>query len=510
MIKKQSKNSLASKIAGLLSAVPEQFNPDDDHVDDTAAKLADFNDDFEGDVSEEILSGFRKQNIDLLGDIDKKYAGKKGSRKTLRYSSSEESDALVIDEEVSGEEESDNSKVEDESENEDLDDNVNSDIEEDQEELQSDEGSEEEQDSLDDDEYGEHSGSEIHSENDGNFQHMNQSNESLQVKKGLSVRNQMNMWENLLEIRIQLQKCLSATNRLPQGDYYKEMIDQSNSDLNFKSKVEETKDSIENVLSKLLTFQNLVMKRYPETKNLNKDNDKKDIELDDNDEEIPSDTDEEMDMNNQSDLEEEEVPLSKKRKLSDYENDISDVHEKYQKYRNTVIEKWNAKTRLSITKNAGQVHSVLNQIDHVLRDKSRLIKRTQLKKSDFNILGEMEEAVLESNENIGDVKQPEVGNTEIFDDSDFYHQLLRELIEAKSAGITDPVQLGRQWIQLQNLRNKMKRKIDTRATKGRKIRYTVHTKLVNFMAPYTQETWTDEAKNELYSSLFGKLKTKPV
>lgn len=56
----------------------------------------------------------------------------------------------------------------------------------------------------------------------------------------------------------------------------------------------------------------------------------------------------------------------------------------------------------------------------------------------------------------------------------------------------------------------MKRKIDTRATKGRKIRYTIHSKLVNFMAPYTQETWTDEAKNELYSSLFGQIKNKTV
>lgn len=32
---------------------------------------------------------------------------------------------------------------------------------------------------------------------------------------------------------------------------------------------------------------------------------------------------------------------------------------------------------------------------------------------------------------------------EIFDDSDFYHQLLRELIERRASDVTDPVQLGR-------------------------------------------------------------------
>lgn len=91
MIKKQPRGSLADKIAGVLSAVPAQFNPDDDHLDDTTAKLTNFDDfDDENDDDEEILSKFRKQNVDLLADVDKKYAGKKGSRKTLLADSSDE------------------------------------------------------------------------------------------------------------------------------------------------------------------------------------------------------------------------------------------------------------------------------------------------------------------------------------------------------------------------------------------------------------------------------------
>jgi len=65
----------------------------------------------------------------------------------------------------------------------------------------------------------------------------------------------------------------------------------------------------------------------------------------------------------------------------------------------------------------------------------------------------------------------------------------------------------RQWLQLQKLRSKMKRKVDTRSTKGRKLRYTVHTKLMNFMAPNDQSSWSDEAKQDLYNSLFGKKNT---
>ena len=35
-------------------------------------------------------------------------------------------------------------------------------------------------------------------------------------------------------------------------------------------------------------------------------------------------------------------------------------------------------------------------------------------------------------------------DAEIFDDSDFYHQQLRELIERKTADIVDPVAISRQ------------------------------------------------------------------
>ena len=50
----------------------------------------------------------------------------------------------------------------------------------------------------------------------------------------------------------------------------------------------------------------------------------------------------------------------------------------------------------------------------------------------------------------------------------------------------------------------MKRKVDVKATKGRRLRYTVHPKLVNYMAPQPGTVMTEEAVTELYNSLFGK------
>ncbi|XP_050295163.1 protein AATF-like [Anthonomus grandis grandis] len=491
MIKKQSKNTLAEKIAGVLSAVPSQFDPDDDNIDDTSAKIAGSGD-FEEDNEEEeaLLSKFRRQNVDLLADVDQRYAGKKGSRKSLKDESSEESDEEL------------------------------SDFNDDHSETGSDQSGNEEEPSEEEKEISgsgsdSEGGSIALSENDEdtNFQHLSETNASQQVKKGLCVRNQMNIWENLLEMRIQLQKSLVAANKMPQTDDFKGM-QKSDEAEQFREKVQETQENLGKVVDKLIQLQQMVVKKFPESKNVLKNNggNQKEKVNQDSDEEIPSDTEDEQDESNDESEEESKLQKGKKRRLNDYEKDISELHEKYRKYRNDTIEKWNTKTRLSVTKNAGPTHSVISQIEHILSDKEKLRKRTQLKRTEYRILGkpEAEANVLESNEDNGDVKPVEEYNSEIFDDSDFYHQLLRELIEVKSADVTDPVQLSKQWIQLQNLRSKMKRKIDTRTTKGRKIRYAVHTKLVNFMAPCDNGSWTEEAKNDLYSSLFGKIQPKTV
>merc|ERR1712127_214504 len=97
---------------------------------------------------------------------------------------------------------------------------------------------------------------------------------------------------------------------------------------------------------------------------------------------------------------------------------------------------------------------------------------------------------------VPDVAKEEEFDAEIYDDDDFYHQLLRELIERRTVEGSDQVTLGRQWLEIQKLRAKAKRKVDTKASKGRRLRYQVHPKLVSFMAPYPETSWNDIAKNE--------------
>lgn len=269
----------------------------------------------------------------------------------------------------------------------------------------------------------------------------------------------------------------------------------------------------------------MLYKNFPETKNLSTKKQSADTEPDkkgDSDEEIPSDTDnEEIPSDTEGEEEEKQEVKSpktcikpnstRKRKLEEYDKELTVSHKAFKPFRDTTIQKWNDKTRLATAANIknAPTNTILQQISYILSDREKLIKRTQLKRSEYDIIGYKKAEEIEQNGDANPVTKDRKENdeyiSEIFDDSDFYHQLLRELIECKSADISDPVQLSRQWIALQQMRSKMKRKVDTKATKGRKIKYVVHNQLVNFMAPEKCTTWTDESTNELYSSLFGKM-----
>ena len=158
--------------------------------------------------------------------------------------------------------------------------------------------------------------------------------------------------------------------------------------------------------------------------------------------------------------------------------------------------------------------STLKQIQHILSDTPRLVRRTQYKRSSYKVLGETdvlkdEETDEDSSDSENKMNKSQRKRTheeydcEIFDDDDFYHNLLRELIERKSG--SDENQQDN-WLQIQKLRARAgRRKVDTRASKGRKIRYDIHAKLVNFMAPVINSLpgqISEEAKNELFNSLF--------
>lgn len=161
--------------------------------------------------------------------------------------------------------------------------------------------------------------------------------------------------------------------------------------------------------------------------------------------------------------------------------------------RHSILQKWHRKThdptmhsqlggRLKVTAQATMIDVLEVQLSHM----DRLVKRTQAPRSC---------APLQSAQRIAE-------DEKIYDDADFYGLLLKELLEQKSA---DSVAVSNIDLGFQMRReNKIRRTVDTRASKGRKLRYNVHEKLQSFMAPEDRSTWGERQMEELFSSLFGQ------
>ncbi|CAG5083501.1 Oidioi.mRNA.OKI2018_I69.PAR.g10393.t1.cds [Oikopleura dioica] len=131
-------------------------------------------------------------------------------------------------------------------------------------------------------------------------------------------------------------------------------------------------------------------------------------------------------------------------------------------------------------------------VNAIMADPDRLLRRSRLRKSfTARRLG------VEEN----DAEQDE----EHYDDTGLYQSILRNLINSK-ANSTDPnntTELNKHWLKLQRLEKKTKKvNVDTKASKGRKIRYNVHQKLVGFFPKADKAEWTHERRNQLFRGVF--------
>jgi protein AATF/BFR2 len=169
--------------------------------------------------------------------------------------------------------------------------------------------------------------------------------------------------------------------------------------------------------------------------------------------------------------------------------------------RHTVLEKWSSKVRgaaaLPLSKKLSNA-SARQTITEVLRDQlssDRLVKRSRMPRSCAPIQA--------AQKNVTE-------DPHIYDDADFYQLLLKELVDQRMADSTSTYVGGgipQETVSthLNAAREaKTKKNVDTKASKGRKMRYTVHEKLQNFMAPEDRGSWGQRQVDELFGCLFGR------
>ncbi|XP_020847440.1 protein AATF isoform X1 [Phascolarctos cinereus] len=529
---------LSRQLERLLDPRPSEVDPEADPEEATAARVIDRFDEGEDEDSDlPRVGNIRKRAFASLLDTDKRYSGKTTSRKALKEDLweqplSEMSDRDASDEESentglveSDEEQRSSAKelessdgggsgLEDKGQREKRDTHSSglsfqsiSDFQKFTEGMD-DVGSgeeEEEENSMEEEADEEGDGEEIEEavpedkNDDETVRTFSGGKVSEEVEKGRAVKNQIALWDQLLEGRIKLQKALLTTNQLPQPDVFPIFKDKGGSE--FASALKNSHKALKALLTSLVDLQEELLYQYPDTRYL-VDGTKPEEE---SEEEIPSEEEEAM----VREYQQRRGPPKRKLGMDDYPGFMAKRFADFTAYRNRTLQKWHDKTRLAsgkLGKGFGAFeHSVLTQIDHILMDKERLLRRTQTKRSVYRVLGRAEPVAELVPENLPGQLEilPEVPanahlkdlDEEIFDDDDFYHQLLRELIERKTSSLdpNDQVAMGRQWLAIQKLRSKIHKKVDRKASKGRKLRYHVLSKLLSFMAPIDHTTMNDDA-----------------
>ncbi|KPV74188.1 uncharacterized protein RHOBADRAFT_54041 [Rhodotorula graminis WP1] len=512
-----AKLTLAQQLAQISQPAPQDFDPEDAYATyadgrtpapgdaDDSAPL-DSADAARADYVDVGPSKLRKRGEAVL---DTKYDGKKGSRAALYGDddeNDEEEDEMEEDEELDGELSGDDDSDEDEmGDFEDLEGEGASDDDE-EEELDEDEDEDDEDASMAPPASTTRrsapaapAGSNAKTHDDRAMVKQLKQAASADVEKGRDVKKQLSFCDSLLEARIKVQKAVAAANLLPPPAYGADAL---------FAEVANERDEV------LHEVGELSEELFALRETLLATNDKVELAAD--------------------------FGQTRKRKrtsddagayLDETLKDLAALETAFDPFLRTTVSKWSDKvlaaSGLALAKDKkfkAVNQNALAQIDHALAssggaagaagERERLVRRTRVRRGEGAVVGRPADAAAGAVEDGAEVAlegdRVKAGgaakevDAECFDDSDFYQQLLRDVVESRMLDLDDATLTQLRHATALARGKKVKKNVDTRASKGRKIRYHVHEKVQNFMIPIEAGTWHEEQVDELFASLLGR------
>lgn len=270
------------------------------------------------------------------------------------------------------------------------------------------------------------------------------------VEKALHVRNQKILWERCLEVQIYTKRLLSTTKIASAAE---PQDDDEDEEANAQKKAQAIAE-IYSCINAVSSLQDTLC-NIPELSSsaLTSDASKK-----------------------------------RKRSVDDLWKEMQDKNQTMLPQYNDILNTYTRKTNLAGGSQAKKFKAVnqdiLAQVESVLADTQRVKRKAHAPLDVDNGTTSAEE----SSEDLLDEL--------MYDDSDFYQQLLKEFIESGGGSGQDALQ--------QRTHRKKKKIVNRKASKGRQLRYTVHPKLENFMFPDPFPKPEMDA-DELFRSLFGQV-----
>lgn len=290
-----------------------------------------------------------------------------------------------------------------------------------------------------------------------------------------------NLYEALVETRIRMQPLLVAANRLPRPGVH-QLFRENEEEEGIPEKMDDAAAGASEVLRELDGLDCELWNRHPEL-----------VETAGRAEKMKEGEDD----------------------LDEQWRTIAERGERFGKWQAMVLEKWHERTQIGVT--SGKKFKAVNlgvvrQIEQALEDKQRLIKRTRQRRTMGRVLGEPRkeegtaQGMREGSARAAEKEKDEL-DEEVFDDADFYGDLLRELIDStrqSQDGLEEAGDFGIAASELNRLRRQPKKKNLRYANKGRALKFDPQPEIVNFMAPIDQPTakagWDTQ---QLFSNLFG-------
>ncbi|KAH8128986.1 hypothetical protein FP744_10007569 [Trichoderma asperellum] len=320
----------------------------------------------------------------------------------------------------------------------------------------SDEDEDEEEDEDEDEESGEEEDEEDDEEDEDEESGKQPAKPSLdapsnqtEVQKGIAIQQQRKIYDGLLNMRIRLQKAIVAANTFTTLD------SDSNSETEAYEAAEEAAIKLLNTISDLR--ENLAPPTAAGSKR------KRALEIDFSNQQIW-----------------EQIQQDDQRSI---------------KFREDRLDKWSRKVQsVTVAAPASRLGAKPKTLISALQDQlanpdGRLVKRTRVPRSC---------APAQASKKITE-------SEDVYDDADFYQLLLKELVDQRTVESAAEQSSAVASVMLTaNKEAKTRKVVDRKASKGRKLRFTVHEKLQNFMAPEDRRSWEQGAIDRFFGTLFGQ------
>ena len=307
-----------------------------------------------------------------------------------------------------------------------------------------------------------------------------------EIRKSKNIINQKELYETFVGIRIALQNLLSDINSLPSFKNFSNFLNLSSEET--KELHKKLKTNINSTFFDSIKFHKEFLKKqsYPSSDQFNPV-----LEL------------EKIIKNN------ENINKNMNENLSKIHNNLFKIDKKIMNiwYRKTVVNQFQTNNKLikKLSNNDNFCEHILSSVDNNM---NTLLKKTQKYNIDSNQLLGRKRLSAEEYEY----------DKEIFNDTDFYNFLLKEFLLNNEKEIDENnyeekidengLVEGRYDLTMRYILNrntKIKKNVDTKATKNRKIRYDKHEEIINFMVPENNDKEIN-GRNIIINSLFGTKK----